>query len=143
MTKIRDIMTSDVDFCTAEDNVYEAALKMKDGNVGVIPVLENNRLIGVITDRDIVTRSVAEKKPNSTKITDIISTDLVTGSPDMSVEEAEDLMASEQVRRLPIVEKEKLVGIIALGDLAVHHQTISEAGIALHSISENRDQIQH
>ncbi|MFJ7679525.1 CBS domain-containing protein [Peribacillus sp. NPDC097206] len=143
MTKIRDIMTSDVDFCTAEDNVYEAALKMKDGNVGVIPVLENNRLIGVITDRDIVTRSVAEKKPNSTKITDIISTDLVTGSPDMSVEEAEDLMASEQVRRLPIVEKEKLVGIIALGDLAVHNQTISEAGIALHSISENRDQIQH
>lgn len=143
MTKIRDIMTSDVDFCTVEDNVYEAALKMKDGNVGVIPVLENNRLIGVITDRDIVTRSVAEKKPNSTKITDIISTDLVTGSPDMSVEEAEDLMASEQVRRLPIVEKEKLVGIIALGDLAVHRQTMSEAGIALHSISENRDQIQH
>ena len=143
MTKIRDIMTSDVDFCTVEDNVYEAALKMKDGNVGVIPVLENNRLIGVITDRDIVTRSVAEKKPNSTKITDIISTDLVTGSLDMSVEEAEDLMASEQVRRLPIVEKEKLVGIIALGDLAVHRQTMSEAGIALHSISENRDQIQH
>ena len=143
MTTLRDIMTSDVDFCTVKDNIYEAALKMRDDNVGVIPVLENGRLIGVITDRDIVTRSVAEKKPNSTKITDVISTELVTGSPDMSVEEAEELMASEQVRRLPIVEQDKLVGIVALGDFAVHRQTSSEAGIALQSISENRDQIQH
>lgn len=143
MTTLRDIMTSDVDFCTAEDNIYEAALKMRDDNVGVIPVLEDGRLIGVITDRDIVTRSVAEKKPNSTKIIDIISTDLVTGTPDMSVEEAEDLMASEQVRRLPVVEQDKLVGIVALGDFAVHRQTRSEAGIALQSISENRNQIQH
>ena len=143
MTTLRDIMTSDVDFCTAEDNIYEAALKMRDDNVGVIPVLENGRLIGVITDRDIVTRSVAEKKPNSTKITDVISTELVTGTPDMSVEDAEELMASEQVRRLPIVEQDKLVGIVALGDFAVHRQTSSETGIALQSISENRDQIQH
>jgi CBS domain-containing protein len=143
MTTLKDIMTTNVDFCTAEDNVFEAAVKMKEENVGVIPVLENNHLIGVITDRDIVIRCVAEKRPNSTKITDVITTHLVTGTPDMSVDEAEELMASKQVRRLPIVEHDKLVGVVALGDLAVHRQTRGEAGMALSSISENRDQIQH
>lgn len=143
MTTLREIMTTDVDCCTVEDNIYEAAVKMKDDDVGVIPVLENNHLIGVITDRDIVIRCVAEKKPNSTRITDVISTDLVTGTPDMSVEEAEDLMGNEQIRRLPIIENDKLVGVVALGDLAVHHQTNSIAGNALSSISEDRDQIQH
>lgn len=143
VTNLRDIMTTDVDCCTAEDNIYEAAVKMKNDDVGVIPVLENNHLIGVITDRDIVIRCVAEKKPNSTRITDVISTNLVTGTPDMSVEAAEELMATEQIRRLPILENDKLVGVVALGDLAVHQQTNSMAGNALSSISEDRDQIQH
>lgn len=142
MTTLRDIMTTDVDYCTTDDNVFEAALKMRDENVGLIPVLEDGRLMGVITDRDIVTRSIAEKKPNSTKITDVISKNLVTGTPDMSVGDAEELMGKEQIRRLPIIEHDKLVGIVALGDLAVHQQTSTEAGIALQSISENRDQIQ-
>lgn len=143
MTTLRDIMSTDVDFCTVEDNIYEAAVKMKDHDVGIIPVLDSGQLVGVITDRDIVLRCVAGKKPNSTRITDVISTHLITGTPDMPVDEAEELMGNEQIRRLPIVENGKLLGIVALGDLAIHKQTSSEAGIALSSISEDRDQIQH
>ncbi|MCK1991015.1 CBS domain-containing protein [Peribacillus muralis] len=143
MTALRDIMSTDVDFCTVEDNIYEAAVKMKEHGVGVIPVLDNGQLVGVITDRDIVIRCVAGKKPNSTRITDVMSTHLITGTSDMLVDEAEELMGNEQIRRLPIVENGKLIGIIALGDLAMHKQTSSEAGIALSSISEDRDEMQH
>ncbi len=146
MTSVRDIMTKNVECCTEQDNIYEAALKMKQDDVGMIPVLDSNQsLIGVITDRDIVIRCVAEKRPNSTKITDVISTNLVTGSPDMSIDELEELMASEQIRRIPIVENNRLVGIVALGDLAVRRETDSKAGIALSAISEDHDQsqIQH
>lgn len=137
MTIVRDIMTKNVDVCTTKDNVYEAAAKMKEDNVGMIPVVDGQSLVGVITDRDIVIRCVAEKKPNSTKITDVITTDLVTGTPDMSITEIEELMSQEQVRRIPIVENNHLVGVVALGDLAVHRETDFEAGVALSSISAN------
>lgn len=141
MTTVQEIMTRNVDYCMQEDNIYEAALKMKQDDVGMIPVLDMNQsLIGVITDRDIVIRCVAEKRPNSTKITDVISTHLVTGTPDMSIDELEDLMSSEQIRRIPIVENNKLVGIVSLGDLAVRRETDSRAGIALSSISQDIDQ---
>ena len=146
MTTVQEIMTRNVDYCTQEDNIYEAALKMKQDDVGMIPVLDSNQsLIGVITDRDIVIRCVAEKRPNSTKITDVISTHLVTGTQDMSIDEIEDLMASEQIRRIPIVENNKLVGVVSLGDLAVRRETDSKAGAALSSISEDhgQSQIQH
>ena len=141
MTTVQEIMTRNVDYCMQEDNIYEAALKMKQDDVGMIPVLDMNQsLIGVITDRDIVIRCVAEKRANSTKITDVISTHLVTGTPDMSIDELEDLMSSEQIRRIPIVENNKLVGIVSLGDLAVRRETDSRAGIALSSISQDIDQ---
>ena len=137
MQKLSDIMTKDVRFCIAEDNIYEAAVKMKSLDVGAIPVCSNDQLIGIITDRDIVVRAVAEKRPNSTQITEIMSTDLVTATPDMSVHEAADLMAEHQIRRLPIVEGKKLVGICAIGDLAVRDIYENEAGDALSEISES------
>lgn len=146
MTTVKEIMTHNVNYCLQEDNIYEAALKMKQDDVGMIPVLDSNRsLIGVITDRDIVIRCVAEKRPNSTKVTDVISTHLVTGTQEMSMDEIEELMASEQVRRIPIVENNKLVGVVSLGDLAVRRETDSKAGIALSSISKDNgpSQIQH
>ena len=143
MTELRDIMTTNVSSCKSVDNVFEAAVKMKEGKVGLIPVLEGNQLIGVVTDRDIVLRCIAEKRPGSTKITDVISTDLVTGTPDMSAEDAEKLMSVHQVRRIPVVDNGNLVGIVALADLANHRQTKEEAGSALGSISEDRGQIQH
>lgn len=142
MKKISDIMTKNVDFVTPLDNVYEVAVKMKQDDVGVIPVCENDQIIGVITDRDIVIRGVAEKRPGSTKVSDIMSENLHTGSPDMSVEEAAELMADKQIRRLPIVENNKLVGIVSLGDLSVRKESDNAAGQALSQVSEQRDQLQ-
>ncbi|MGP4080369.1 CBS domain-containing protein [Pseudalkalibacillus sp. R45] len=136
MKKLREIMTENVDFCTTLDNVYEAAVKMKEDHVGAIPVCEDDKLVGMITDRDIVIRGVAEKKPNASKITDVMSNEIITGTPDMEIEEAVKLMSKHEIRRLPIVEQSKLVGIVSLGDLAIHYESDQQAGMALTEISE-------
>lgn len=142
MEYLRDVMTSNVDYCTPEDNVYEVAVKMKEQDCGAIPICKDQQLLGMITDRDIVIRGVAERKPNSTQVTEIMTDRLITASPDMSVDEAAKMMAEKQIRRLPIVENNKLVGIVALGDLAVRQGTSDEAGFALSEISE-RPEVHH
>ncbi|WP_035102252.1 CBS domain-containing protein [Aneurinibacillus terranovensis] len=135
--KLRDIMTASVECVTLKDNIYEVAVKMKENDVGVIPVVdEQQRCIGLITDRDIVIRSVAEKKPNSISVDDIMSKKLITAHPDMTAEDASHLMAREQIRRLPVVENDKLVGMVAMRDLATHRTTHDEAGYAIQEISE-------
>lgn len=136
METIRDIMTDDVECCTLLDNVFEVATKMKEWNVGAIPIVDGERLVGMITDRDIVVRGVAEKHPGSTKVEDIMSDELVTVSPDTTTREAAQLMAKHQVRRLPVVEGDTLVGIVALGDFAVRDLTDDQAKKALTEISE-------
>jgi CBS domain-containing protein len=134
---IRDIMTTNVECVTLKDNVYEVAVKMRDSNVGVIPVVdEQNHCIGVITDRDIVIRGLAEKREGSAAVEKVMSSELITGTPDMSIDEASRLMAQKQIRRLPIVEGGKLVGIVAMADLAVRSKFEDEAGYALSEISE-------
>ncbi len=140
MTHVRDIMTSEVETCSLRDNIYEVSLKMKKLNVGVIPIVENERLAGIITDRDIVLRCIAEKNPPSSKVEEIMSDNLVTVSPDSTTQEAARLMAKEQIRRLPVVENGKLVGIIALGDLAIRDLTDQQAKVALSEISESDDE---
>lgn len=139
METLRDMMTKDVTTCSTDDNIYQAAKQMKALNVGAIPVTSGDQLIGMITDRDIVIRGVAEKKPETTKITDIMTDEIITGTPDMDVNEAAKLMSKNQIRRLPIVEGTKLVGICALGDLAVRDELDKEAEVALSEISENHD----
>ena len=136
MQTVRDVMTTNVEACTTLDNVYEVASKMKELNVGAIPFVENGQVMGMITDRDLVIRGIAERKPNSQKVTDVMSDHLVTVSPDMSVEEASQLMAQNQVRRLPVVQNGQLVGIVALGDLATNKYSDQKAGVALAEISE-------
>jgi len=134
---LREIMTKDVTTVTLQDNVYEVAVKMRDWNVGVIPVVnENNDCIGVITDRDIVIRGLAEKREGSAKIEQVMTRDIVFGQPEMTADEAAKLMAKHQIRRLPVVENNKLVGIVAIGDLAVRQVLQNEAGEALAEISE-------
>ncbi|HJV46962.1 MAG TPA: CBS domain-containing protein [Bacillota bacterium] len=138
---LRNIMTTNVETVTLKDNVYEVACKMRDTNVGVIPVVdEQDHCIGVITDRDIVIRGLAEKKEGSTAVEKVMSSELITGSPDMSVDQAAKLMAQKQIRRLPIVEGGKLCGIVAMADLAVRNNFEDEAGYALSEISEPRGQ---
>lgn len=145
MEKIRDIMTKDVECCTLLDNVYEVAVKMKELNVGAIPIVDKDNLVGMITDRDIVIRAVAERHPGSTKVEDIMSDKLFTITPDATTNEAAKLMAEHQIRRLPVVEGDKLVGIVALGDFAVRKLTDDQAKAALTEISEptNFNNVQH
>ncbi|MEO2074917.1 MAG: CBS domain-containing protein [Bacillus sp. (in: firmicutes)] len=136
MEKIRDIMTDNVECCTLLDNMYEVALKMKELNVGAIPIVDQEKVVGMITDRDIVVRGVAEKHPGSTKVEDIMSNNLVTVSPDSTSKEAAKLMAEHQIRRLPVVEGDKLIGIVSLGDFAIRELTDDQAKVALTEISE-------
>ncbi|EIJ81626.1 inosine-5'-monophosphate dehydrogenase related protein [Bacillus methanolicus PB1] len=143
MEKIRDIMTTDVETCSLLDNIYEVAVKMKDLNVGAIPVVDNGKLVGMITDRDIVLRCIAEKNPPSSKVEEVMSRQLVTVTPESSTREAAQLMAKNQIRRLPVVEGDKLAGIVSLGDFAVRQLTDDQAKEALSEISEQHGQQHH
>ncbi len=136
MRTIKDIMSKDCVTVTLKDNVYEIAVKMKKHNIGCIPVVEGKKLIGVVTDRDLVIRGYAEKRSGSAAVEQVMSRDVATISPGATVEEAAKLMASEQIRRLPVVENGELVGIVSLGDLAVRKSHEDEAGEALSRISE-------
>jgi CBS domain-containing protein len=136
MTKVRDIMTSEVETASPDTTLEEVATMMKTEDVGAVPVVEDEELVGIITDRDIVVRCVAEgKDPSETTVEDVLSEDLETASPDMDVNEAVRLMSQRQVRRLPVVEGNRLVGVLALGDIAVK-QDEEEAGGALEEISQ-------
>ncbi|PFE06508.1 CBS domain-containing protein [Bacillus cereus] len=139
MTTVREFMSTDIVQCTPLDNVYEAAVKMKEEDIGMIPVVENNQVVGLVTDRDLVVRGIAEKHPGSNKITNIMTTGIVSVSPDDSIEKATELMAQHQIRRLPVVENGELVGMLALGDLAIAEKADDQAGVALSEISEHKE----
>ncbi|WP_147531887.1 CBS domain-containing protein [Bacillus marasmi] len=144
MGTIKDIMSTNVETCSLLDNVFEVAVKMKEWNVGAIPIVDNDKLCGMITDRDIVIRGVAEKHPGSTKVEDIMSKDMITIKSDCSTQKAAKIMADNQIRRLPVVEGDRLVGIVSLGDFAIHELTDDQAKIALTEISEpSQSQVQH
>lgn len=138
MRKVSEIMTTDVVTVTPKDNVYEVAVKMKQHNVGYIPVVEEggDKLLGVITDRDLVIRGIAEKHPGSTAVETVMTKGIKTVTSDTSVDEAAELMAEQQIRRLPVTEGERLIGSVSIGDLAVRNIFANEAGEALMHISE-------
>lgn len=137
MRKIADVMTDECVTVTPQDNLYEAAVAMRDHDIGFVPVVEGNRLLGVITDRDLVVRGYAGKHSGSTSVMEVLTDNVRTVSPNLSVDEAASLMAAEQIRRLPVVEHGELKGIVSLGDLAVREIFVSEAGEALSGISES------
>jgi CBS domain-containing protein len=137
MPKLKEIMTKEVESCTLLDNVFEVAVKMKEYNVGSIPIVDGDKIVGVITDRDIVTRCIAEKHPASSKVEDIMSRELITIDADADAVQAAQLMADKQIRRLPVVEGDRLVGIVSLGDFAIRESLGGQASIALEEISES------
>jgi CBS domain-containing protein len=119
MAQIRDVMTSNPTTVERSTNVLEAAKVMAGEDVGPLPVTDGGRLVGIITDRDIVTRVLAEERdPQSTTVGDICSSDLVTVTPEDDLDQALRTMASAQVRRLPVVEGDRIVGIVAQADVA-------------------------
>mgnify|MGYP003576136867 CR=1 FL=1 len=116
-----DVMTKNPKTCAPTDNVQQAAQAMKSEDVGPIPIVgDNGKLEGIITDRDIVLKVVAEgRDPKTTKLTEVMTTDLVTCPPDGDIEETLDLMEDNQVRRIPVVDASgRLVGIISQADIA-------------------------
>jgi CBS domain-containing protein len=134
---VQELMTSNPCSIDSDKSVAYAAKMMRDENVGLAPIVEGNRLIGTVTDRDIAVRVVAEgKDPESTKVTDIASTELVTVEPQQDLEEALRLMGKHQVRRLPVVEEGgRLVGVVAQADVA-RNAADARAGEVLEEISK-------
>jgi CBS domain-containing protein len=135
--QLKDVMSRDVKVVTPDMTIREAARKMCDGGFGMMPVGENDRMIGAISDRDIAIRAVAEGKGPATRVRDVMSAGICWAYDDDTVEHAARLMSERQVRRLPVVDHDKrLVGIVALGDFAVDSSEIQPAAEALSKISE-------
>jgi CBS domain-containing protein len=117
---VRDAMTEDPRSIGASASVVEAARLMRERHIGALPVTEDEQLVGMITDRDIATRVVAENAaPETTSVGEVYSRDLITVEPSSELEEALQLMARHQVRRLPVVENGRLVGMVAQADIAL------------------------
>ena len=137
MQKLKDLMSRDVKVISPDMSIREAAKEMRDGDFGMLPVGENDRMIGTISDRDIAIRAVADGKDTGTKVRDVMSEGVAWAYEDDSVDEAAKIMSERQVRRLPVVNRGKrLVGIVALGDFAVESSEIQPAAQALSGISK-------
>jgi CBS domain-containing protein len=135
--KVRNLMTKDVRTADIDTSLTEVAKSMKSLDVGSIPVCDNdNNIVGIVTDRDIVLRFVAAGSSENSKAQDIMSTHIVSVSPETDVHEAANIMAKNQIRRLPVVENGKLEGIVAIGDFATQNIHVNEAGEALSDISK-------
>lgn len=134
--KVKDLMTHSVAFVNPNTPISEVARLMQKHNVGAIPVCDENGVMGIVTDRDIVVRNIAQgSDPQNTPVRDIMTTQVKAATPDMSAEEVTKIMAENQIRRVPVVENNKLVGIVSLGDVATNMQYDFEAAEALTEIS--------
>ncbi|HWR15830.1 MAG TPA: CBS domain-containing protein [Terriglobales bacterium] len=135
--KVRDVMTSEVVTAAPDTTLEEIATMMKSEDTGAIPVVEEDELIGIVTDRDIVLRCVAEgKDPSELCAEDIVSEDVEVVDTDTDVAEALDIMGRRQIRRLPVVENGELVGMVSIGDLAVKQGDEQDTGEALKDVSK-------
>jgi len=135
--KVKEIMSKDVACLTPKDSIEKAAQLMKQYNVGSIPVCSNKMVNGIVTDRDIALRSVASGQDSAqTKVRNIMTSNPTVGNPEMDVHDAAEIMSREQIRRLPIVENNSLVGIVSLGDISLEPILSDNAQDALKSISE-------
>ena len=135
--QLRDVMNNDVRLTDPETPLKVAATMMRDGDFGLLPVGENDRLVGTISDRDITVRAVAVgKDPNTTKVREVMSEGIHYGFDDQPVAQAADLMRREQIRRLPVLNRDKrLVGIVAMADIATEPETIRPAAQAIAGVS--------
>lgn len=137
MQKLTDLMSRDVKVISPETSIRDAANEMREGDFGMLPVGENDRMIGAITDRDIAIRAIAAGKDGSTKVREVMSEGIFWVYEDQSIDDAAKMMSERQVRRLPVVDRNKrLVGIVALGDFAVESSEIRPAAEALSEISK-------
>ena len=137
--QIRDIMTQPVISIAPEESVEVAARTLTHYNIGILPVCDSRgNLQGLVTDRDLVTRCMASgRTPAETRVRDVMTGNTITITPDMTIGGAAELMGSRQVRRLPVTEDGKLLGMVSLGDVAKHTPIAAKAAAALSKISRN------
>ncbi|MER2260428.1 MAG: CBS domain-containing protein [Psychrobacillus sp.] len=133
---VQDVMSKQVVTCSPNDYVNEVAEQMRSLDIGCLPVVSKKKLVGMITDRDIVTRAVA--KDVKCKVENIMTKPVISVSPQETTADASILMGKHQVRRLPVVENDELVGFVSLADLAFPFPHIQEVSEAIQSISEPR-----
>ena len=134
--RCRDIMTTSVRTATREDTLMQVAAMMRDGDMGSVPVVEDGRLVGIVTDRDIVVRSIADGKDAATTVAEAMTTDIFAVKPEDFVFEAIRLMGDKQVRRVPVVDENgNLAGIIAMADIALEMEDEREIAETLEEIS--------
>lgn len=135
--KLRDVMTPNPTAVAPSASIRDAARIMRDEDTGVVPIVENGRPVGLVTDRDIVVRAVAEGGARiDAPVRDIATTDLVMVEPDLSTEKAAALMGERQVRRVLVCEDDRLVGVASIGDLAVKEGRDRRMGDTLEDISQ-------
>lgn len=135
--KVKDIMSTEIANVNSDDSIERAAQLMKQYDVGSIPVCSQEKIIGIVTDRDIALRATAQgQKSQQQTVGDIMSSNPVVGSPDMDVYDAARIMSEKQIRRLPIVDQNNLIGIVALGDISVEPDLQDNAEEALKNISQ-------
>ena len=136
MTTVAEVMTPGVESTTSSQALRDAARIMREGDFGSMPVVDEGRLVGVLTDRDIVVRGVAEGlDPTVCRVGDVASRDPVTVTPDQDLDEAMELMAHHRVRRLPVVSDGRLVGVISQADVALGAKE-SKTGKVVEEISQ-------
>lgn len=134
--KAKDVMTQDPATLGPDATLGEAATLMRQEDCGSIPIVDDGRLVGIVTDRDIVIRAVAAgKDPRSTKVSEVMSADPVCISADTDIDEAAKVMAERQIRRLPVVEDGKLAGILVIGQIARREPDEQQTGETLKEIS--------
>lgn len=135
--QVKEIMSQDIISLNSEDSIERAAQVMKQFDVGSIPVCNQDKLVGIVTDRDIALKSVATgQNSNKQKISEVMTSNPVTGTPDMDVHEAARLMSEQQIRRLPILQNNNLVGMVSLGDISLEPSFQDNAEEALKNISK-------
>jgi CBS domain-containing protein len=134
--KCREIMTKNVRTATREASLSDVAAMMRDGDMGAVPIVGGGRLVGVVTDRDIVVRAVSQGKPPDTPVSEVLTGELFTVGPDDFVFEAVRLMGDKQVRRIPVVNDDgSLAGIIAMADVALEMEDEREIAETIEEIS--------
>jgi CBS domain-containing protein len=135
--KVKEIMSKNIAYLKPEDSIEKAAGMMKTHNVGSLPVCRQDEIIGIITDRDITLRVVAEGQNSKQQmVSEIMTPNPAVGIPDMDVNYAVNIMSTKQIRRLPIVENDTLVGMLSLGDISVEPDLQDNAEEALNNISQ-------
>lgn len=134
--KVSELMTKNIACVEPTTTLVETAQLMQKHNVGSIPVCDQSGVVGIVTDRDIVVRNVAHAtNPQTTSVRDVMSTEVSFVTPDTEINEVSRIMAEKKIRRLPVVENNKVIGIVSLGDISTDVRFDAEASAALTEIS--------